>query len=185
MIVGQLVGRAADHDDQRVGRRQRGRRDGAHIPSRVAVGQLRGRDGTHQRAQRGRDVVLARAGEPRDPRRNRGVRTGDGQVDPADDLAAVLVGRQRPPQRRRRRRRAFAARLEPRVPAVLRVDRVDRRQGDQKHRHAERDTERGDDRPDERLAAATQGEPQAQPDHGVAGASAVTLPSLTTTSRSA
>ncbi len=64
-------------------------------------------------------------------------------------------------------------------------DRVGRGHGGQQQADAEADRDGQDDQPGERLAAAADHQPQPEPDHGWAPVSVPTLPSLTTTSRSA
>ena len=55
----------------------------------------------------------------------------------------------------------------------------------QQQADAEADRDGQDDQPGDRLAAAVDHQPQPERDHGLAPVSVLTLPSLTTTSRSA
>jgi hypothetical protein len=55
--------------------------------------------------------------------------------------------------------------VQPRVPVVLRIHRVDAGHGDQQQADAEADRDREDHQPDEGLLPATDGQPQAQPEH--------------------
>ena len=106
-----------------------------------------------QLGERGRDVVLARAGQARDARRYRRVRPGRGDVDPADPVAVEVVvpGRATTAGRRDPSGAAGAtARVQPGVPLVLRVDGVDAGEGGQQQADAERDGGGDDDEPDER-----------------------------------
>ena len=81
----------ADNDDQRVRGGQCGRTDAPNLVPRIPVGELVGRFGPKQRREGGRGVVLARSRQVRNPRRDRGVRSGGGNVDPVDLLVVELV----------------------------------------------------------------------------------------------
>ena len=65
------------------------------------------------------------------------------------------------------------------------TDRVGRGHGGQQQADAEADRDGQDDQPGDGLAAAAEHQPQPEPDHGSAPVSVLTLPSRTTTSRSA
>ena len=74
---------------------------------------------------------------------------------------------------------------EPCVAVVPGGDRVGRGHGGQQQADAEADRDGQDEEPDDGLAAAAEHQPQSEGDHGLAPVSVLTLPSLTTTSRSA
>ena len=57
-----------------------------------------GRLGRDERREGRRRVVLARSRQVGNPWRDRSVRSGGGNVDPVDRLAAELVGARQPPQ---------------------------------------------------------------------------------------
>ena len=182
----------ADDDDQRVGRRQRVRADDAYLRSGVAVTELGRRCVAQQRGQRRRRVELAGSGQRGDTRRNRGVRTGRGQIHPADPLAVEVVGPQQPPQRinrgrsgRRRCLRAGIARLQPGVARVLGVECVDAAQRGQQQPHTDRHGHCDQREAGDRFLAARDGEPQTEPNHPATLTAAATRPSRTMISRSA
>ena len=94
----ELAGGVADDDDQRVRGRQRRCADGPDLAPRIPVTKLVRRFGPKERRQGRRGVVLTRSRQMRNPRRDRSVRSGRGDVDSIDRLVAELVGAREPPQ---------------------------------------------------------------------------------------
>ena len=189
--AGQLRGGVADDDEQDARRGQARPADEASLRAGIAVRELVRRGGAQQGGQRRGDVVLPRPGVGRDARRDGRGRPGGGEVDPGDGLPAELIGGHQQPGRgmgrgRRRRRLVVgpgrprarlpglrAARgVQPGVPVVLRVHRVDAGHGDQQQADAEAGRDREDHQPDEGLLPAADRQPQAQPEHPRAPAGA-------------
>ena len=195
-------GRPVAHvDGQLVRAGQRGLAEGSGARAGEPVAQLAGRDGAQQRGQRGGDVVLPGAGQPRDPGRDRGARAQRGHVEPLDGPALEVVHAVVPqlapacPRLRRqgaqRLRYRGALRALPAGQAGVGLEGVEFGEHAEQHGHAERDRDRGEQQPGERLPSAVQREPQAEPDHQrkppcvPLGSSVATRPSRTTTWRSA
>ena len=111
----ELARGVADDDDQRVRGRKRRCADGPNLASRKPVTKLVRRLGRDERREGRRGVVLIRSREARNPRRDRSVRSGGGNVDAINCLAAELIDARQPPQPvgGRRARRRGGARLDP------------------------------------------------------------------------
>jgi hypothetical protein len=190
---GRLV---ADDDHERSRGRQRRRPDRAYPASREAVSQLGSRCGTHQPGEGRRGVELPWSRQVRDAGRDRSAWSDGGDIDPVDDQLAEVVRADEPPRRScglrpepGRQPRATSARssAQPCRAGILRVEGVDFSQGDQEHGNAQCHGHGRHGQADGCFPATVQGQPQAHTDHQATrpGASELTMPSRTTTSRSA
>ena len=93
----ELAARVADDDDERVRGRKSRCADGADlVPREPVASSFAGTDAERGECRRG--VELPRSGQVRDARRDRCARSGGGDVDPVDRLAAELVDAGQPPQ---------------------------------------------------------------------------------------
>src|SRR6266487_392229 len=192
--------RVPDVDGQVAGPVEPGLADRADQLAREPRAELVGGHGLEQRGERGGGVVVARRRQLREARRHGRVRAESGDVKPVDRLPLVEVHAVVPQLAVRRKRAGDSCALGA-GPARLvggGLEGVELGEHAEEQRDADGDRGRGDQQPDEGLAAAAEGELQAEAEHqfipfaAVAGEAGTmgrsteeTMPSRTVATRSA